>query len=140
MAIEMKLEIDGRMTREQAELAFLTSGFDACEAESDGALSTFHPKAGLSAWLTRKEDPSPPLAEGMLAPPWLCRWLITFRYATDSFDASHLATMRFASELARISSAHFVLSFQYEGVYGLRDRRGFRSIPDPDATMRNPIG
>lgn len=138
MGIEMKFEVDEQLTSSQALELLKCNGFELLEQRDDG-FNLVHPNSGLVAYFTMDTQLHAPLTEGLMPPKWLCKSHMTFRYSRDNYEASKSETMKFARALASESSAYFVLSFQYENVYAVRDEKGYREISDTAATMKTPV-
>ena len=137
MSIEMTLEIDGQLTSERALELLQANGF----VEYDllpGSFCSFHEESGLNAYFLADPELRTVLAAGLVPPKWTRKSVVTFRYS-ENYDASAFETMKFARTLASQSSAHFVLSFQYENVYAVRDEKGYREISDTSSTMQSPV-
>jgi len=130
----MQLEVDERLTLDQAREVFHACGFTGLE-ELDKGFSIMHAASGLTAYFSLNKQLRPVLAEGLVPPTWKSRSRVTFRYNNTNFDACAEETMRFARTLATASPAYFVLSFQFEEVYAVRDGKGLREITDPTSTM-----
>lgn len=139
MSIEMTFEIDGQLTSNLAQQILQINGFLEYDQLEDG-FSVFHPTCGLNVYFLEKTEPCSVLAEGLITPSWKCKSRMIFRYSDgDNYDACEFVTMSCSRTLAAQSSAFFVLSFQYESVYAIRDDKGYREIPDTSATMRRPV-
>jgi len=138
MGIEMTLEIDEKLTSHRALELLRANGFEPFEQRGRD-LSLYHADSGLAAYFAVEPEHGTVLAEGLVPPKWKRKSRLIFRYSMVNFDASAFETMRFARSLASGSAAYFVLSFQYENVYAVRDEKGYREIPDTTATMKTPV-
>lgn len=74
-----------------------------------------------------------------MVPKWKCKFRMIFRCFIENFDDCEVETLEFARRLTSEIPAFFVLSFQYENVYAVRDEKGYREISDTAATMLNPV-
>ena len=137
MAIEMEFEVDERLSPDQAALILCTCGFTEFENDTRG-FTAFHPETRLNAYFAIDMRAREVLAEGMVPSVWKRHYCMTFRYAKANLEACHAVTMDYARMLAVESPAYFVLSFQFEGVYAIRDASGFREVTDPASTMQFP--
>ena len=137
MAIEMELEVDERLLPEQAAQILRTCGFAEFEDDTRGFIA-FHPETKLNAYYRIDMHARKVLAEGMVPPVWKRHCCVTFRYTKGNLEACHAVTMGCARMLSVENPAYFVLSFQFEGVYAIRDASGFREITDPASTMQFP--
>lgn len=138
MGIEMMLEIDGQLTARRALEVLQANGFAEYEQLASG-FCVFHVETGLNVYFQEKKEPVSVLAEGLIPPTWMCKYRMTFRYSKVNHEASGDQTMKFVRSFASQSSAYFVLSFQYENVYAVRDEKGYREIADTTATMQTPV-
>jgi hypothetical protein len=69
------------------------------------------------------------LTEGMSDKlPWEIGARMTFRYDTTKYDACSADLRRFIEQLEKLTPSYFVVSFQYENVYAIRDKSGLRVL------------
>ena len=94
---------------------------------------------GLSGAIGGKEPPTEVVAEGIQRPSWEKSMNVVFRMFIKKYDECRRKLTEIMREIATSSSAYFVLSFQYEGVYAYRDAEGLHEVRDPDRTMDSPI-
>jgi|SRR5450830_713004 len=82
-------------------------------------------KSKTSFRLHKKESLGNISAEGLHGCDFKVRYAIVFRPPSRGFDEFVEKIRIFSSTLADLSPLQFVLSFQYEGVYAIRNATGF---------------
>lgn len=72
-------------------------------------------------------EPSPLLTEGLDASlTWLVGLRMVFRSTYDQYEVGRIEMKRFLEALSAQTQARFVLSFQYEETFAIRDDKGLR--------------
>jgi hypothetical protein len=61
---------------------------------------------------------------------WVINTRIKFRYTNANFDQCSAALKAFVEKLANRTDANFLLSFQFEKVYVIRDHTGLHLLGD----------
>lgn len=138
MAFEMQLEVDGRLAEDQAQCIMRTCGFTDFSV-ADRGFDAYHPASGMNVCFRVDAAAHAPVAEGLLPPLWKRHASMTFRYSRGAYMACEAALMTCVRALADGSPASFVLAFQYESVYAIKDENGYREITDPPSTMHTPV-
>lgn len=122
MAIELMLEIDTRFSIEDIRSALASfPGSDIVE-ETVGLTGPVSAD-GPYIFVHREAVPKASLSNGYSA-DWLVAGRIVFRVFTSHYAANLSAVKRFVQLLADLSPAFFVLSFQYDALYAVRDESG----------------
>lgn len=130
MSIEMFVEIDDRLTKETLVKIFDRLGVKSIANEEYGFSGEF-PESGMSfdVFQEGKANLGPQLiSEGGEALGWNVSTRIKFRYLNDNFDQCNADLKSFIVELAGDTAAHFLLSFQFETIYAIRDDGGLRLL------------
>lgn len=126
MALDMFLELEGSQPSWEAltEAATLTGVEDLRSIPGSSFDGRFR-ASSTSFWLSGGDKLQPLVAEGRHECAFLTQYVVVFRVNNDRYDESVEDLRTFLTHLARLSPMQFVLSFQYEGVYAVRDKRGF---------------
>ncbi|MDX8124012.1 hypothetical protein OPV09_11795 [Janthinobacterium sp. TB1-E2] len=132
MAIEFSLEADA-----QLEQGVLTDVLTRCGAQdvepSDRGFNGWFPESGLSFYVRIRSieqgmgsaSPDCVLAEFLPSPQdWRVEYRINFRYNSDEYNACSSTLREVVACLVESSPCKFVVSFQSEQVYCLRNQRG----------------
>lgn len=132
MALEFSLEADA-----QLEQGVLVSVLTRCGAQeftsTDGGFKGWFPGPGLNFYVrirsveqgTGRASPEAVLAEFLPSPQdWQVEYRINFRYNSNEYDACRATLREVVACLVESSPCKFVVSFQYEHVYCLRNHQG----------------
>ncbi|MCC7704854.1 hypothetical protein IGS59_21665 [Janthinobacterium sp. GW460P] len=132
MAIEFSLEADAQLEQE-----VLTGVLTRCGAQefkpTDRGFNGWFPESGLSFYVRIRgieqgigsASPEGVLAEFLPSPQdWRVEYRINFRYNSDEYDACSSTLREVVACLVESSPCKFVVSFQSEQVYCLRNQRG----------------
>ena len=132
VAIEFSLEADA-----QLEQGVLVSVLTRCGAQeftsTDGGFKGWFPGPGLNFHVRIRSveqelgsaSPEAVLAEFLPSPQdWRVEYRINFRYNSNEYDACRAPLREVVACLVESSPCKFVVSFQYEDVYCLRNQGG----------------
>ncbi|MGK5074663.1 hypothetical protein [Janthinobacterium sp. ZB1P44] len=132
MAIEFSLEADAQLGQ-----GVLTDVLTRCGAQefqrTDRGFNGWFPESGLNFYVrirsvehgTGSSGPEAVLAEFLPSPQdWLVEYRINFRYNSGEYDACPSTLREVVACLVESSPCKFVVSFQYEDVYCLRNQGG----------------
>lgn len=132
MAIEFSLEADAQLGQ-----GVLTDVLTRCGAQefqrTDRGFNGWFPESGLNFYVrirsvehgTGSVGPEAVLAEFLPSPQdWLVEYRINFRYNSGEYDACRSTLREVVACLVESSPCKFVVSFQYEDVYCLRNQGG----------------
>lgn len=127
MTVTMSLEIESGITLNEVSLMLSEFGAELC-ADSDGvsgnfeisnAYFVFHECYGLDEVVTEEANVS-----------WVVGVRGAFHCPIDSLAASADEIKHFLSFLSEKKTCRFILSFQYESVYAIRDEDGLRFLKE----------
>jgi hypothetical protein len=128
MSLILSLEVEN-LTRECLLDAALASGAAAATDDSSGQVAEF-PVSGLEVLVRSSSGSDQVLTEGLDEPAtWRVGMRVSLRYALDRYDECNRDVRRLLENLATRSSSSFVLSFQNESAYAVRDEGGLRFFP-----------
>jgi len=125
MSLEMTLEADSRLGREDAKKLLSDTGAIDFEEKSDGFVARF-PDSNMSVLFRDGLKHGNALTEAIEDRGWLIGSRMTFRYMSNTFEKCDSELRLFVSNLAKESKAFFVVAFQYEEVWALSDEAGLR--------------
>jgi hypothetical protein len=129
----MCIEAEDVLRFEALVLAFNKTGVHDFEEEEYGFSGLF-PISGMAFYVFQKEKCTvipQLLAEGADKKfAWPVGTRIKFRYVNENFDECTSQLKAFISNLANVSNANFLLSFQYDTIYAVRDKGGLHKIAD----------
>lgn len=131
MALDMFLELEGDPPDWDACLEAARKVGVADLEHKDGQLvQGVFSRSGLCFWRSGSSEKGlrPIAAEGHHGCCFLRRYVICFRVGqitTDGSSDDEQDIRQFLIKLSELTSMQFVLSFQFEGVYAVRCRRGF---------------
>ena len=133
MSIEMFVEIDDRLVGEELVGVFKSLGVETFVDEAYGVSGQF-PQSNMQfdVFQEGKSALGPKVfAEGAGEENrWVISTRIKFRYANANFDQCTADLREFVKKLANHTVANFILSFQFEKTYVIRDRTGLHSLAD----------
>ncbi|WP_373380239.1 hypothetical protein [Cupriavidus nantongensis] len=126
MSLTYMLEVEGGLSRGVMKSALLACGASIFSEDEAGFSGNFLGSNMFFLYRDRTDlSPSQVLAELVPSP---LHWRVGSRVSLDAisskFDECRDEIIRLLQELERRSAAHFVLSFQYEEVYAIRDEDG----------------
>jgi hypothetical protein len=119
----MVLEAESGLRRMEI-LAALASCNVSEVVEDKKSLTGNFPRSNMYFVLDEFGESSSIAAEGASDLTWSVASTMTFYYVTANFDECSLELHKFLRALTESSKACFVLSFQYERLYALRDQKG----------------
>jgi hypothetical protein len=125
MSIEITLEADARLRREQVKEILRACGVSNVLEENDNLTAEF-PDSCMSLLLRDNVKNLAPLTEGMEEIGWVIGVRLTFRFVIANYDKCELDLRRFLERMAECSDAFFVVAFQYEKVRAIRDSNGLK--------------
>lgn len=136
MSITLNLEIDCQLRRDELIRALKSCGTNAFVEEEFG-FSGYFTRSNMHFACFERTRPywaesgmrSCVIAEGVPRPlTWEICVRISFRYVLVSYEDCRDDLQKFMENLAQISKAYFVLSFQHEKVYAIRDENGLHIL------------
>jgi hypothetical protein len=78
-----------------------------------------------------ENPPSEIVTEGLPQPKdWLVGMRVSFQYRSAGYDSAMRAVRSFVENMASRAQAEFILSFQYDSVYAIRDSSGLHFLVD----------
>jgi len=124
MSFVLSLEIDTCLSKKEfIEAALACGAVSASDGEEE--VSMIFPRSGLQVFLRTSFDLPHVLAEGLEKPVlWDVGMRASLAYVIDKYDDCNFDVRRLMERLEASSSSNFVLSFQYETVYAIRDEDG----------------
>jgi hypothetical protein len=133
MGIEMFVEIDDHLATEELLQVFTDLGVEIFQSEDHGFSGRFpysemffhvfqEGKSTLGHEVITEE------CAGKIL--WTISTRIKFRYVNANFDQCGADIKKFVTGLANGSAANFVLAFQFEKIYAIRDHAGLRFLRD----------
>ncbi|MFC5476371.1 hypothetical protein [Paraherbaspirillum soli] len=128
MSLTFNLEADQQLTREVVIAVLKASGVN-CIVEEEWGLSCNFPRSNMLFAFRNNNNsfPTEVLAEGISSPAlWKVGARLSFTYVVANYDDCGADLHLFLNNLMELNSAYFILSFQYEGVYAIRDEKGFK--------------
>jgi hypothetical protein len=126
MSLSLNMEIDSQLQFEDLHTVFEKAGLINITS-NDGELSAEFRNSKMAVDAERRDDLPEPLTEGIGSEErWKVGSRIAFYYQISNPELCNKEISHFLKELANFTSANFVLSFQYENIYALRDRHGLR--------------
>ena len=132
MALEFSLEADAQLEREVLVGILTRCGAQEIEP-TDSGFNGYFPESGLNFYVRIRsagQDAGSASPEGVLAEflpspqDWRVEYRINFRYNNDHYDACRDTLREVVACLVESSPCKFVVSFQYENVYCLRNQGG----------------
>ncbi len=126
MALMLNLEIESGVTLHALREALIQVG--AVLAEEDQLpLMAFWERSGVSVFVRTNLGCTQVLAEGLeTEATWQVGVRLVFAYSIAAYDAGNQDVKIFLEALCHHTHAFFVLSFQSEEVYAVRDENGLR--------------
>ena len=131
MALDMFLEIEGD-SPDWAMIRLIAEKMDVEWPDTDPGKGPMHgsfPNSWMHFWVGgggKDRELREPVAEGKHDCHFLTRYTILFRLINSKYDECREDIKKFLTHLSELTSMQFVLSFQFEGVYAIRDhQRGF---------------
>jgi hypothetical protein len=133
MSIEMFVEIDDRLVPEELVGVFRSLGVETFVGEAYGYSGQF-PESNMQFDVFQEGKSalgSKVIAEGAGEENrWVINTRIKFRYSNANFDLCSADMKEFIEKLANRTAANFLLSFQFEKVYVVRDHTGLHLLGD----------
>lgn len=134
MALEMWLELEGNPPDwAVVETALANTGVENLKFLREGELDTYFKES--NAWIRTFRWSNAPRFEVTAEGEHGCKFTVSegliFRINNSKYDESAENIKTFLAHLSELSPMQFVLSFQGEGVYAIRDKkRGFEWLWD----------
>lgn len=123
----MVLETDNRLSKDQVLLALRSFAVsDFCSA--DGKLKGAFKDSGIVFSYENAGVENYVIAEGPVKLNWNISSRMIFHYVNGEFESCSRDLHKFLHIIRDITSANFVLSFQYEGFYAIRDEAGLKLL------------
>lgn len=133
MSIEMFVEIDDHLATEELLQVFNDLGVETFQSEDHG-FSGQLPASEMLFYVFQagKTTLGPEVIAEECAGQilWTINTRIKFTYVNANFDRCGADLKKFITGLANGSAANFVLSFQFEKIYAIRDNLGLRFLRD----------
>lgn len=127
MSIEITLEAETQLTRDNVKTALKTCGV-ADIIEKDASFTASFPDSKMSVLYRDHLGDSDVLTDNMEEKHWVIGSRMTFRYVVSNYEQCELEMLKFVKKLAELSEAFFVVAFQYERVWAIRDQDGLKII------------
>lgn len=126
MSLTYMLEVEGGLSRGVMKAAILACGALIISEDETGFSGNFLGSNMFFSYRDRADlFPSQVLAELIPFPlEWRVGCRVSLEAVSSKFDECRDELIRLLGELERRSAAHFVLSFQYEEVYAIRNEHG----------------
>jgi len=125
MSIAMNLEAEVGVSDADVHAALVACGVYETVGSIDGFKGNFPLSNMFFAFNRADADHSRIRAEGY-EEDWMVGCRCTFVYVVANFDECRRQMRQFLEELTSLTSANWVLTFQYEAIYAARDGRGVR--------------
>ncbi|WP_156957930.1 hypothetical protein [Paracidovorax oryzae] len=126
MALMLNLEIESCVTLHAVREALMQASAVLTE-EDQSPLMAFWERSGVSVFVRTNLDYTQVLAEGLdTEAAWQVGVRLVFSYSIADYDAGNQDVKIFLEALCHHTHAFFVLSFQGEEVYAVRDENGLR--------------
>ncbi|MFJ3058270.1 hypothetical protein [Herbaspirillum sp. NPDC087042] len=133
MSLDMSLEIEGEIPDWEAlDNAIRSVGVINYEIDRDYVFQGAFKKSDGYFWLSKRSEAQRKtvIAEGNHGCSFCVYNAIVFRINNFYYDDFVEDMNSFLKKLTSLSSMQFVLSFQYEDVYAVRNKRGFEFFWD----------
>lgn len=130
MSFSLDLEIDFRTDRNHV-LGILRDMHFVTHDEGVESVSGNLPASNMyvvARWVTDESQMSPRTEGSDFAKNWKIGVRVSFYYVIDNHARCSFEVNDFLSRLKEKSDAFFILSFQMEKIYAIRDESGFRVI------------
>jgi hypothetical protein len=125
VSIELTLEIELGLSID-ALLNVVAKSGGVRSSDASGPLAVF-PGSGLRLFVFPEPEPRPVLTEDLVPKPeWRVGLTVVLAFVTANYDACGRDVVGLLRLLSHESDRRFVLSFQYERAYALRDERGLQ--------------
>lgn len=138
MSLTMNFEADCKIQKQEVLSALESAGADLFSEERSGSSGNFS-ASNMSFFISERSNiswienglGSSVIAEGASGQlEWDICMRISFQIATSKYFECVKELQQFLGRLAELSRANFLLSFQYETVYVIRDEEGLRFIKE----------
>ncbi|MGA4423290.1 hypothetical protein ACI2UY_24440 [Ralstonia nicotianae] len=126
MSIAICVEVENRLTWQEMKNILLAMGLFVTQ-EDDGEIRGGLPASNMCVVAKVVTDPDRmhPLTEGAdFAKDWIIGIRAEFYYVMSRYDACSSEMHEFISRLIDVSPAYFIVAFENEKVYVIRDRAG----------------
>jgi hypothetical protein len=128
MSLAMTLELDAQINRDSVKSLLMTSNVMQVTETRERLTGNFPVSNMFFIFRDDNDQPSNVLTEGVQGITWPVGARMTFEFVTANYDKCSAQLRQFLEDLTELSPAYFVLSFQYERAYAIRDERGMRLL------------
>jgi len=129
MSVSLCVEIDPRLKFEDMKGLFEAAGFIDIDTYYDVSVEAVCPESGMAVHAERYDGSKDLFVEDVDSPDhWKLGSQVTFFYRFGMSDLCDKEIADFLKVLSSASPAYFVLSFQNENVYAIRDSGGLRFL------------
>ncbi|AST30051.1 hypothetical protein [Ralstonia pseudosolanacearum] len=130
MSIALNVEIDDRLT--WSSLREILLGMELfISQEVQGEIRGGMPLSNMYVVAEVVNDPSRihPVTEGAeFAKDWVIGTRVGFYYVMSQYDQCSLEMHQFISKLMEVSDAYFIVAFENEKIFAVRDQDGLRVL------------
>lgn len=126
MSIMMVLEADECLCRAEVQTVLAACGIFDITEEQDTLTGNFPLSNMYFVFDDSAQDDTSVTAEGASNIEWRVGSRMIFHYVTANFDECSAELHEFLERLTELTERHFVLSFQSERVYAVRDKNGLQ--------------
>ncbi|MDT7836056.1 hypothetical protein [Aquabacterium sp. OR-4] len=131
MSMALSLELESGIHEDHLrQAAFDCGAVSPSDDHPNGTLAVFA-ESGLDLFVHSQDGRHAVRAEGMPYPAaWTVGLRVSLGYLLDRYDLCNRDARQLLDALAKRTSKFFVLSFEYERVYALRDAHGLQYFDD----------
>ncbi|MBB6584317.1 hypothetical protein AB9X41_23480 [Ralstonia solanacearum] len=130
MSFSLDIEIDSSVSKAVVIDILRDMSFILSEESVDDLRGNF-PESNMYAvirWISQENDMVPRTEGADFAKDWKIGVRASFKYVISRYDQSSKEMHRFLALLCERSSAFFVLSFEMETIFAVRDEAGLRVV------------
>lgn len=128
MSIMMMMEADSRLSESEVLDALSSCGVSEVVNRHNGFSGNFPSSNMFFTYEHSTDDQREIRAEGMGDSGWLVGCRLVFVYVVPHLVECGSQLSHFLQLISDVSKANWVLSFQYESIYAVRDENGFRKL------------
>ncbi len=128
MSIMMMMEADSRLSESEVLDAMSSCGVSEVVNRHDGFSGNFPSSNMFFTYARSADDQKEIRAEGMRDSDWSVGCRLIFVYVIPHLVECESQLSHFLQVISDVSKANWVLSFQYESIYAVRDENGFRKL------------
>lgn len=125
MSIMMTLEADQQLLRAEVLAALAMCNVSEIVEDKDTVTGNF-PKSNMYFVFSDVNEDTSIATDDASDMQWKVGSRMVFHYVTSTFDECSSGLHQFLLKLTELSKAHFILSFQYETLYAVRDENGLQ--------------